>query len=115
EFGNFTVNGQEYTLDFSSYEELYAYHPDTRVRRKAFEQFSEVLSQYQHVAAETYYTHVQMEKTLATLHGFDSVIDYLLYEQEVDRDLYNRQLDTLMEEFAPVMQTYIRHIQQVHG
>ena len=49
------------------------------------------------------------------MRGFDSVIDYLLYEQEVDRDLYNRQIDTIMSDLAPVMQKYITHVKEVRG
>lgn len=115
DFGSFIVDNQEYPLDFSSYEDFYVYHVDAKVRQAAFEKFTKVLRKYQNIAAETYYMHVQMEKTLATMHGFDSVIDYLLYEQEVDRNVYNRQLDTLMENLGPVMQKYILHIKKVHG
>ena len=35
--------------------------------------------------------------------------------QKVDRDLYNRQLDVLMEELAPHMRKYAKLIQRVHG
>lgn len=115
DFGSFTVGSCDYLLSFSSYEDIYAFHPDTQVRRAAFDKFSEVLGKYQNVASHIYYTHVNMEKTLATMHGFESVIDYLLYEQEVDRELYNRQLDTLMEQLAPVMQKYVTHLKEIHG
>lgn len=49
------------------------------------------------------------------MRGFDSVIDYLLYDQEVDRDLYNRQIDVIMNDLAPVMQKYITHLKDVRG
>ena len=114
DFGSFTVGSRDYPLSFTSYEDIYAFHPDTQVRRAAFDKFSEVLKMYQNVASHIYYTHVNMEKTLATMHGFESVIDYLLYEQEVDRELYNRQLDTLMKQLAPVMQKYVTHLKEVH-
>src|SRR5699024_1369954 len=58
---------------------------------------------------------VQKEKTLATMRGFDSVFDYLLYDQEVDRDMYHRQIDVIMTELAPVMQKYITHVKEVQG
>lgn len=114
-FDNFIVDGVEYSLSFSDYEETYIFHADTQIRRVSFDNFSQVLRKYQNVAAQIYYTHVNTEKTLATLHGFDSVIDYLLYEQEVDRNLYNRQLDTIMKHLAPVMQKYVRHLKDVHN
>lgn len=114
DFGTFSVDGKEYPLSFVLYEEHYMYHADTAVRRAAFDKFSAVLSNYQNVVAAAYYTQVQKEKTIATMRGFDSVIDYLLYDQEVDRSLYNRQIDSIMTDLAPVMQKYITHVKEVN-
>lgn len=115
DFGNFTVEGKDYPLSFVSYEDYYMYHRDTAIRRAAFDKFSAVLADYQNVVAETYYTQVQKEKTIATMRGFDSVFDYLLFDQEVDQDLYNRQIDTIMDDLAPVMQKYITHVKEENG
>lgn len=115
DFGTFTVNGREYELTFVLYEEYYMYHADTNVRRAAFDAFSAVLKKYEHVMATAYYTQLKKEKTLATLRGYDSVFDYLLASQEVDQDLYHRQIDMIMTEFAPVMQKYITHLKEVNG
>lgn len=115
DFGTFTVAGKKYPLSFVLYEDYYMYHDDTAIRRAAFDKFSEVLRHYQNTNAATYYTQVQKEKTMASMRGFDSVIDYLLYDQEVDRELYNRQIDTIMKDLAPVMQKYITHIKEVRG
>ena len=65
------------------YENTYQYHPNYKVRQKAFESFSKTLKKYQDTVAATYYTQVAQRKTLATLRGFDSVFDYLLADQEV--------------------------------
>lgn len=115
DFGTFTVDGREYPLSFVLYEEVYMYHEDTAVRRAAFDQFSEVLSKYQNVVATAYYTQVQKEKTIATMRGFDSVFDYLLMDQEVDRELYDRQIDLLMNDFAPVMRKFITHVKELNS
>lgn len=115
DFGTFTVDGKEYPLSFVLYEDYYMYHDDTAIRRTAFDKFSEVLSAYENVVATAYYTQLQKEKTLATMRGFDSVIDYLLYGQEVTRDLYDRQIDTIMDDLAPVMQKYITHLKEIRG
>src|SRR5690606_31870848 len=95
DFGTFTAEGKEYPLSFVLYEEYYMYHPDTAVRRAAFDKFSTVLGQYQNVMAETYYTQLQKEKTIATMRGFDSIFDYLLYNQQVEREMYDRQIDVI--------------------
>lgn len=115
DFGTFTVEGEEYPLSFVLYEDFYMYHTDTKIRRAAFDAFSAVLKKYENVIAQTYYTKLQTEKTLATMRGFDSVFDYLLYDQEVDQDLYNRQIDVIMSELAPVMRKYITHLKEVQG
>ena len=50
------------------------------------------------------------------MRGYDSVFDYLLIaEQEVDRDMFNRQIDLIMTEFAPVAQKYLKHVAKVNG
>lgn len=58
---------------------------------------------------------VQQEKIEADLRGFESVIDYLLHSQEVTRDMFDRQIDTIMRDLAPVMQKYAKLLQRIHG
>ncbi|MCC5894102.1 MAG: oligoendopeptidase F [Alkalibacterium sp.] len=115
DFGRFEVNGTVYPLSFVLYEEKYMYHEDQAVRRAAYDQFNKVLSQYKNSIATAYYNQVQKEKTLATMRGYESVFDYLLADQEVSRDLYDRQIDTILADFAPVMRKYITHLKDVHG
>ena len=43
------------------------------------------------------------------------MIDYLLQEQEVTRDMFDRQIDVIMSDLAPVMQKYAKLLQHVHG
>lgn len=115
DFGTFEVDGKEYPLSFVIYEEIYMYHEDPKIRRAAYDKFSEVLEDYQNVVATAYYTHVQHEKTVATMRGFDSVIDYLLDRQDVDQAVYHRQIDLIMNDFAPVMRKYITHLKEQLG
>lgn len=115
DFGTFTVDGKEYPLSFGLFEGEWEYEHDTEVRRAAFDAFSKKLREYQHTIARAYQTQVQKEKTMATLRGFDSVIDSLLFPQEVDRELYNRQIDLIMEHLAPHMRKFAKLIQKIHG
>ncbi|WP_461224990.1 oligoendopeptidase F [Lacticaseibacillus suihuaensis] len=115
DFGTFTANGKTYPLSFVDYEETYQKHPDTAVRRAAYRQFSKTLAKYQNGMAAGYYAQVAKEKTLATMRGYDSVIDYLLADQEVTREMFDRQIDVIMTELAPVMRRYIGHIQKLWG
>lgn len=115
DFGTFEVNGKEYPLSFVLFEGEWEYEKDTTIRRAAFEAFSKKIREYQHTIAGTYQTQLQKEKTLATLRGFDSVIDSLLFPQEVDRELYNRQIDLIMEHLAPHMRKFAKLLQRLNG
>lgn len=113
-FNNFTVDGVEHPLSFGLFEDEWEYENDTKIRRAAFEAFSSKLREYQHTVASAYQTQVQKEKTMATLRGFDSVIDSLLFSQKVDRQLYNRQIDLITEKLAPHMRKYAKLLQKIH-
>ena len=113
-FNAFEANGKEYPLSYSLFEENYEYEPDMRVRRAAFEAFSRKIREYENVTAAAYNTQVQTEKTIATLRGFDSVFDALLFSQKVPQELYHRQIDLIMEKLAPHMRRYAELIRKVH-
>ena len=112
DFGSFTVDGKEYPLSYLSFEGELESHRDETVRRTAFRQFSDVLKKYENTTAATYDLHLKQEKAEADLRGFDSVIDYLLHEQDVSRELYDRQIDTIMKDLAPHMRRYAKLLQK---
>src|SRR5690554_2324673 len=115
DFGSFAVDGKQYPLSFILFEGAWEYASDTKLRHAAFEAFSKKLREYQHTIAAAYQTQVQKEKTIANLRGFDSVFDYLLFDQKVDIDLYNRQIDLIMEHLAPHMRKFAKLLQRIHG
>lgn len=115
DFGTFEVDGKDYPLSFVLFEGEWEYEENTKLRRAAFDAFSNKIKEYQHTIAGTYQTQVQKEKTMATLRGFDSVIDSLLFPQEVNRELYDRQIDLIMEHLAPHMRKYAKLLQRIHG
>lgn len=114
-FDPFVVNGKEYPLGYTLFEDDYEYEPDTQVRRAAFKAFSGKIREYENVTAAAYNVNLQTEKTLSTLRGFDSVYDYLLFDQKVSRELYDRQIDLITEKLAPHMRRYAKLLQKVHG
>ncbi|KFL43231.1 oligoendopeptidase F [Lysinibacillus sp. BF-4] len=114
-FPDFTVAGEAYPISYVTFEGVWDSHPDTDKRRAAFAAFNDTLKDYAFTTGKAYDTQVQKEKTIASLRGFDSVIDYLLFEQNVDRDMYNRQIDVIMEELAPHMRKYAKLVQKVNG
>lgn len=115
DFGEFEANGEKHPLSFVLYENDWEFEANTDVRRAAFQAFSSKLRDYQHTTAQVYNTHIQQEKTMADLRGYNSVIDYLLFDQDVDRSLYNRQIDLITKELAPHMRRYATLIQKANG
>ncbi|MEB3430212.1 oligoendopeptidase F [Citroniella saccharovorans] len=114
-FGEFKANGKDYPLSYNQFENFYEYEKDTSVRREAYKAFHEKLEDYKNVTASIYLNHLKTEKALGKLRGFPSTIDYLLFPQEVSPDLYNRQLDVIMEKLAPHMRKYASIIKRAYG
>ena len=102
-------------MDYATFENEYEDNANPEFRQKSFKSFSDALKKYQHTTAATYNQHVQQEKIEADLRGYDSVIDYLLHDQEVTREMYDRQIDVIMSDLAPVMQKYAKLLQRIHG
>lgn len=113
-FDNFTVDGESYPLGYSLFEDDYEYDGRTPVRRAAFEAFSTKLRQYENVTAAAYNTQVQFEKTMASLRRFSNIFDYLLFEQKVERELYDRQINLITEKLAPHMRKYAGVIKKLY-
>lgn len=114
-FSPFEAKGNQHELSFLSFEGRWEYEKDVEIRRAAFNSFSRKLSEYQHTMAAAYQTQVSKEKTMSELRGFPSVFEYLLHEQRVDRSLYDRQIDLIVENLAPHMRRYARLLKRVHG
>ncbi|BBF43542.1 oligoendopeptidase F [Lachnospiraceae bacterium KM106-2] len=113
-FDPFTVDGKEYPLGYSLFEDDYEYDPRTNVRRAAFKAFSKKIKEYENVTATAYNAYVQHDMAMAKLRGFDNVFDSLLFDQKVSRDMYDRQIDVIMEKLAPHMRKYARLIKEIH-
>lgn len=114
-FGKFDVDGKEYEMSFVKFENEYQYETDTNIRRTAYKHFANKLDMYKHTIATAYNTQIQKEKILANMRGYDSVFDYLLFNQKVTRDMYNRQIDLIMKNLAPVMRKYASLIKKEHN
>ncbi|HCY8501574.1 TPA: oligoendopeptidase F [Staphylococcus aureus] len=113
-FDSFEHDGTTYPVDYATFENDYEDNKDPEFRRKSFKSFSDGIRKYQHTTAATYNMQVQQEKIEADLRGFESVIDYLLHSQEVTRDMFDRQIDLIMRDLAPVMQKYAKLLQRIH-
>lgn len=114
-FDSFKHNDAVYPMDYATFENDYEDNADPEFRQKSFATFSDALKKYQHTTATTYNMQVQQEKIEADLRGYDSVIDYLLQDQEVTREMFDRQIDVIMSELAPIMQKYAKLLKRVHN
>lgn len=114
-FPDFEAGGKSHPLSYVSFEGDWEAETDTELRRAAFQAFSDKLRDYQHTTAKTYDMQLQTEKTTADLRGYEDIFDYLLFNQEVDRTLYDRQIDLIKTELAPHMRKYARLLQKAHG
>lgn len=113
-FPNFEANGKMHENSFTLFENEYSSDTDHELRRKSFESFYDVLKTYENGFASNYETVVLKEKAMANLKGFDSVIDYLLYDQKVSRDMYDRQIDLIMEHLAKPMRKFVKLIKDAY-
>ncbi|PID80149.1 MAG: oligoendopeptidase F, partial [Clostridiales bacterium] len=109
------LGDEKVPFDFVAFENSYDGTVDTATRRMAFALFSEHLAKYQNTFATALNAQMQQEKTIATLRGYDSVFDYLLFEQKVTREMYDRQIDRIVEDLAPAMRKYAKLLQDIYG
>ena len=114
QFEPFEANGTKHPLSFVLFEGEWEFENDTIVRRAAFNAFSAQLAKYQHTMAATYQAQLSKEKILSTLRGYPSVIDYLLFDQQVTPDLYHRQIDVILEKLAAPMRKYAALLKRIH-
>ena len=107
-FGSFTVNGREYPLGYSLFEDEYEYEADTDVRRAAFRAFSDKLREYENTTAATYNTYLTQQRIKAKQRGFADMFEADLFTDHVTREMYDRQIDLITEKLAPAMRRYAR-------
>ena len=107
-FGSFTVNGREYPLGYSLFEDEYEYEADTDVRRAALRAFSDKIREYENTTAATYNTYLTQQRIMAKQRGFADMFEADLFTDHVTREMYDRQIDLITEKLAPAMRKYAR-------
>ena len=114
-FDPITVDGKEYPMGYSLFEDDYELEANTAVRRAAFRRFYDTLKKYENTTATAYNACVTQEKVTSELRGHKDVFDYLLFPQKVTREMYDRQIDVITERLAPHMRRYAKLLQKKHG
>lgn len=115
DFEEFEIDGKTYPMSYVLYENVYSGHESAEVRRKAFESFSKGLEAYKNVTAATYTSHVKQEIMMAEIRGYEDVFEYLLADQNVTKEMYNRQIDVIMSELPAVMRKYAKVLKRALG
>ena len=106
DFEDFEYDGEEIVLNHNTFEEFLESDPRDDLRREAFKRYHEILRKYENADASVYMTHVENEKRVSDIRGYESVFHYLLSFQDVDFDIYENHIDTIMKELAPHMRKY---------
>lgn len=114
-FEDFTYEGEKIILNHNTFEEFLEADPRDDLRREAFKRYHDVLRKYQNSDASVYVTHVENEKRLSDIRGYETVFDYLLSRQDIDKEIYDNHIDTIMAELAPHMRKYAKIIQKIYG
>lgn len=114
-FPDIEVDGKTYPNSYVLFENEYQYSSDTALRREASKQFYKEIDKYKNTTAHYYQSHLQKEKAISDLRGYSSIFDYLLMEQNVTKDLYDRQIDVIMKELAPHMRKYASLIKKEYN
>ena len=109
------AQGTQHPNSFSLYETSYESHPDTSVRRGAWQSFSAGLKAYNNTYAATIATEVKKTVAIARLRGHRSTEDYLLQSHQVPAALYTGILEIIRTGLAPHMQRYARLRRRVLG
>ncbi len=114
-FDSFEVDGTVYPNSFVLFENKYQSSKNTEIRRKAFESFSKALNAYKNTIGNHYINQIKKEKIMANMRGYESVFDYLLIDQEVSREAYDIQLDTIMENLSAPMRKWASLIKKTYN
>ena len=109
------AQGTQHPNSFSLYETSYEAHPDTSVRRGAWQSFSAGLKAYNNTYAATIATEVKKNVAIARLRGYPSTEEYLLQPHQVPHTLYTNVRQIIRGELGPHMQRYARLRRRVLG
>ena len=115
DFEDFEFDGEKVILNHNTFEEFLETDPNTDLRREAFKRYHDVLRKYENADASVYMTQVENEKRIADIRGYESVFHYLLSMQDVDFEIYEKHIDTIMKELAPHMRKYAEIIKKSYG
>lgn len=113
-FEDVEVNGVKTPMSYNIFEGSFEVDANTEFRRDAFKKFYNTLEKYENTFTSAYYSHVQQDKAMSKVRKYDNVFEYLLAEQEVTMDMYNRQCDVIMEKLAPHIRKYARLLKRVN-
>ncbi|MFA1822744.1 oligoendopeptidase F [Virgibacillus oceani] len=113
-FDDFEVGSKKYPMSYNLFENKWEIESDTNIRRAAFDSFSRKLGQYKHTTGRAYDMKLRIDKVNSDLRGYDTIFDYLLFEQEVDKKIFFRQIDYAFKFLAPHMRKYANMLKKIN-
>lgn len=95
-FPSFSVDGKEYELSNSKYS-LYIEDNNREVRKAAFLTFYGVYKQFKNVFGNLILSNIKEDVSYASVRGYKSAMDASLYQDELDRSIYDNLIETVNE------------------
>lgn len=99
DFPSFFVDGKEYELTNSKYS-LYIEDDNREVRKAAFATFYRVYKQFKNVFGNLILSNVKEDVSYASVRGYTSALDASLYQDELDRSIYDNLIKTVNDKIG---------------
>ena len=105
-FGNIhDEKGNLVELTCSNYS-IYIESKNREVRKEAFTTLYKTYKQYSNTFASTIYGNIKENMTIAKIRNYNSTIEWCLYPDEVDIEVYNNLIDTITNNLDILFEYY---------
>ena len=104
-FSNFCVDMEDYELNNSNYS-LYIESDDRDIRKGAFEKLYETYKQYKNIFASLLVSNIKEEVAMAKIKKYDSAMEASMYQDELDKTIYNNLINTVNEKIDVLHKYY---------
>lgn len=99
--------GKSSTFSLSRYEKRFETSSDAQLRASAAAVFADGAKPHRHAFAAAYAGEISRQVSLARLRGFDTTVDFLFWQQCIERRFFEAQRAVLNIGLPPLMQRFI--------
>lgn len=100
-------NGKAWPFSLSRHEKRFETSPDADLRASAAKVFADGVKPHRHAFAAAYGGEVSRQISLARLRGFDNTMDFLFWQQGIERRFFEAQREVFNTGLAPLMRRFI--------